>query len=80
MRFVNTNRKLRNLRAKLAPLTWHTEHEYFKEYAFKAHQEKPNIIIGHWAEDGAPYEITCPEQIRDILIIGLNLLNKIIIR
>jgi len=28
----------------------------------------PNTIIGYWAEDNSPYEIICPEQLRDMLV------------
>lgn len=37
---------------------------------------KENEIIGHWCEDGSPYIITCPLQIRDNFISLLNALVK----
>lgn len=33
------------------------------------------IIIGHWAEDNSTYEITCPHQLRDLLIEMQNALH-----
>lgn len=80
MRIVGVNKRLRDLRHILAPLTWHTEAGPFEEYKFKADPTRPNTIIGHWAEDGNPYEITCPAQLRNALVVGLNLLNHIYIR
>ena len=34
--------------------------------------DKAGVIIGYWYEDGNPFEITCPEQLRDSLIELLN--------
>jgi len=33
-----------------------------------------DVIVGHWAEDSSPYEITLPYQLRDIMISLLNTL------
>ena len=31
-----------------------------------------DIIDGHWAEDNSTYSITCPEQLRDLLVAMQN--------
>lgn len=33
-------------------------------------------IVGHWAEDNSRYEITCPHQLRDLLIEMQNILHE----
>lgn len=79
MRFVSTNRKLRDLHKLLSPLIWHTESEHFSEFCFKPHPDRSNTIIGYLPEDGTSYEITCPSKLRPALITGLNLLKHIYI-
>lgn len=39
------------------------------------HPSKDNEIIGHWAEDNSTYEVTCPYQLRDLLIEIQNALH-----
>lgn len=34
------------------------------------------VIIGHWAEDNSTYDITCPPQLRDLLIEMQNALHE----
>lgn len=36
----------------------------------------PESIIGYWAEDGSPYEVTVPPQLRDLAVRLQNLLCK----
>ena len=36
----------------------------------------PESIIGYWAEDGSPYEVTAPPQLRDMAVRLQNLLCK----
>ena len=36
----------------------------------------PESIIGYWAEDGSPYEVTVPSQLRDLAVRLQNLLCK----
>jgi hypothetical protein len=41
-----------------------------------AHHEDANIIIGYWAEDDSPYEITVPHQLRSTILKLQNTLCK----
>lgn len=36
---------------------------------------KPDTIIGHWHEDGSTFEIKCPPQLRESLLLVLNNLH-----
>lgn len=80
MRFVSTNKRMIAFRRLIAPIIWFNEDSNFEHCQFRAHTEKPDTIIGHWAEDMSPYEITCPPQLREAFIAILNLAHKIYFR
>ncbi len=41
----------------LSPLTFYADSP---QYEFKAHPEHPQMITGHWPEDGSAYTIVVP--------------------
>ena len=55
----------------LGPLTTKYVGGFFKE-GFNT-----NEIIGHWHEDGSPYVIQCPPQLRPMLLWLLQNIDKI---
>lgn len=75
MRFVSANRRMVEIRNWLAPLTWKFDNGGYQ--GFLKHPIKSDTIIGYWAEDNTEYEITCPYQLRDCFLVGLNLLRFI---
>jgi hypothetical protein len=81
MRFVSSNKHMNALRKLIAPIIWfHDDASMEDNYKFKPHATKPDTIVGCWAEDMSPYEITCPPQLRDAIINVLNLAHRIYIR
>jgi len=78
MHFISTNKRMNILKKLIAPITWfHTSSELQDKYKFKLHPNKEDTIIGYWSQNSNSYEITCPAQIREILITVLNLASKI---
>lgn len=64
-----THKELYNTLAPIVP------HEPFIA-KWKAHPTKSNVIIGTWAEDQNEYEVTCPYQLRESIILMQNELTR----
>lgn len=52
---------------KIAPLTTHNN-----SIGGRFEILRPGVIQGHWHEDGNTYEITCPPQLQDSLLLLLQ--------
>jgi hypothetical protein len=39
---------------------------------FKKHPIKEDVIIGHYYEDGTPFEITTPPELRNVILFSLQ--------
>jgi hypothetical protein len=59
--------------SKTAPITGSTD-PYNHNQKFQASPVQADMIWGHWCEDGSPYSIRVPEQLRDGFVLLLNTL------